>query len=709
MAILGGSPLGLINTRSLPKSDGMTTFNGGTSRKISVNAYNNATNGQMGQTGNFTGAVGTRSLFSGSASASVAPYGNVGKLGTTNGGGMDMSGPYKGIKRSSLHNNTVYDMSLLNIIEQLSGTQAELRPSDFAYLKDVGVFPNNRLMIARRFASPHNDNIFLKGLATGQPVAIMISWKPQGEDFLKISFGEKWEDAEADFKSVLDSLGEDFLGKQLGQRLGGAAGVIPLPGFTETIQRTVLQKMGVIDDSKETPLPSGNPNLIKMAKRRQTVKSETAGSGLNCTVSIQMICEWEQKFISGIDPTIAWQDILGKILTFATSRSNNYGLKASFEKTIKRWMDYPETIVKDMVEFIKEGLKAAKDEIEKMIQGVKETLAPSKSKEEVDKKAEADKAAALDKLKDVTADSLIDDLLKGLSRQLNKYRIVIEGIARALSGAPSTPWHITIGNPLRPIFCAGDMYMDQDLSLDLGPTLAFNDLPSNIKATFTLTNARPWGLQEIAAKFNAGSIRVVTIVKDTNDLNHGEKLQDQIYVTPQTGSATNPTNTTATTNAVAGAAAPGAVAGVAGATVPTTVPQVPPAIATVAAGPQLEPIPTFANNFNTDISTAVPNLTAGAAANVASAQNSLDGVTAAVNSGQAQAQGLAARAAEAAATAQTQITNGVATVGSNVSSNAITAAGTVKESVNTQVVVPDPNSSIGTTLQNIDWTRIPGI
>ena len=729
MAILGGSPLGLIGVRSLPTSDGMSTFNGGASRKISVNAYNNATSGQMNQTtGNFSGSVGTRSLFSGSASASVAPYGNIGKLGTTTGGGMDMSGPYKGIKRSSLHNNTVYDTSLLNIIEQLSGTQAELRPSDFAYLKDVGVFPNNRLMIARRFASPHNDNIFLKGLATGQPVAIMISWKPQGEDFLKISFGEKWEDAEADFKSVLDSLGEDFLGKTLGQKLGGAAAVIPLPGFTETIQRTVLQKMGIIDDSKETPLPSGNPNLIKMAKRRQTVRSETAGSGLNCTVSIQMVCEWEQKFISGIDPTIAWQDILGKILTFSTSRSNNYGLKASFEKTIKDWMDYPEHIVRDMVKFIKEGLQAAKDEIEKMIQGVKETLAPSKSKEDVDKKAESDKADALKKLEGVSAQSLIDELVAGLSRQLNKYRIVIEGIARALSGAPSTPWHITIGNPLRPIFCAGDMYIDQDVTLDLGATLAFNDLPSNIKATFTLTNARPWGLQEIAAKFNSGSIRVVTIVKDTNDLNHGERLQDQIYVSPQTGSGTNPTNTSATTNAVAGAVAPGSVAGVAGATVPTTAPVTTPTIATVAAGPQLPPVPTFANNFNTDISTGVPNLTAGAATNLANAQNSLDGVTAAVNSGQGQAATLAARAtaaANAAAAAAgtvtggagaitgavtsaqngvTNVQNSVTTVGANVNSTAATAAGTVKESVNSQSVVPDPNSTIGTTLQNIDWT-----
>ena len=733
MAILGGSPLGLINTRSLPKSDGMTTFNGGASRKISVNSYNNATNGQMGQTGNFTGAIGTRSLFSGSGSASVAPYGNVGKLGTTNGGGMDMSGPYKGIKRSSLHNNTVYDMSLLNIIEQLSGTQAELRPSDFAYLKDVGVFPNNRLMIARRFGSPHNDNIFVKGLATGQPLAIMISWKPQGEDFLKITFGEKWEDADADFKNVLDSLGEDFLGKELGKKIGGGLAVVPLPGFTETIQRVVLAKLGVIEDDMKTPLPSGNPNLIKMAKRRQTIKSETAGSGLKCTVSIQMICEWEQKFISGIDPTIVWQDILGKILTFATSRSNNYGLKGAFEKTMKKWMDHPEKIVEDMVKFIKEGLDKAKDSIQEMIDGIKETLAPQdeESKAAREKETAAKNAKKLEELSvDGYAQTLVDSLKEGLSRQLNKYRIALEGIARSLSGAPSTPWHITIGNPLRPIFSAGDMYMESDLALDLGPTLAFNDLPSNIKATFTLENARPWGLQEIAAKFNAGSIRVVTIVKDTNDLNHGERLQDQIYVTPTTVSATNPTNTPATTNAVA-AAATGAVAGVAGATVPTTAAQVTPTIATVAAGPQLPPpVPTFANNFNTDISTAAGPLTAGAAAAAASAKSGLDGVTAAVNSGQAQAEALAAKATAAAneaavaagaatsgvingaiegavATAQAGVAtaqNAVATSGANVATNAATAAGTVKESVNSETIVPDANSSIGTTLQNINWS-----
>jgi hypothetical protein len=39
----------------------------------------------------------------------------------------------------------------------------------------------------------------------------------------------------------------------------------------------------------------------------------------------------------------------------------------------------------------------------------------------------------------------------------------------------------------------------EDVKLTLGSALAFNDLPTTIKAEFILTNARPWGLQEILA------------------------------------------------------------------------------------------------------------------------------------------------------------------------------------------------------------------
>lgn len=501
MAILGGSPLGLIGVNSSPTRDGMSTFNGGNSRNVNVFLYNNANESK----------AGTRSLFSGPTSSTISPYGNVGKAGTDDGGGAGMKYQYSGVRKSSLHSNDIYDTSVLNIIEMLSKTRAALRPADFAYLKDIGVYPNNRLMVARRYDTPLGDNIFGKG---NVPISILVGWKPQDEDFLNITFGEEWQDSEADFKSVMTSLGEDFMGEKLGSKLGGGLGAIPLPGFTESLQRTVLTKLGVLNDDGSDPLPSGNPNLIKIAKRRKTIGYEEAGSGLKCDVSIKMNVEYEQKFISGIDPTMSWQDILSKIATFGTSRSQTYGLSAKFEQTIQKWVDNPSTIVTDIIKFIKDGLEAAK---EKLTEGLNAIVNGSK---------EGDKGP----LGGISVDSIVSgatDAISNISkRQIQKYRIQIEGIARALSGAPSAPWHITLGNPLRPTFCSGDMLMEE-VSLTLGPILAFNDLPSSIKVEFTMKNARPWGLQEILAKFNAGHVRVSSVVLTSDSLNPGQSINDK--------------------------------------------------------------------------------------------------------------------------------------------------------------------------------------
>jgi hypothetical protein len=41
--------------------------------------------------------------------------------------------------------------------------------------------------------------------------------------------------------------------------VGAALNVIPLPGFTENIQRYVLKKMDILDADGTEKLPSGNP------------------------------------------------------------------------------------------------------------------------------------------------------------------------------------------------------------------------------------------------------------------------------------------------------------------------------------------------------------------------------------------------------------------------------------------------------------------
>ncbi len=518
MAILGGSPLGLIGVRSTPSRDGMSTFNGGKSRNVNINRYNSGKPNEGDAKG------GMVSLFTGGSRVKAWP--NIGSIGTDK-DSTGLKDDYKGTTRSTLHNNDIYDTSVLNVIEKLAGTSAALRPSDFAYLKDLGVFPNNRLLIARRFSGPRPDNIFRKSTL---PLAVMMSWKPEGEDFFTISFGEHWEDSKADFTSILTSMGEDFMGKNVGGAVGGALGTIPLPGFTEQLQRSVLTKLGVLKEGSDADiLPAGNPNLIKIAKKRKTIPYGEAGSGLKCDFSVSMICVYEQKFISGIDPTIVWQDLLSTILKFGTSVSSDYGLSDSFGAKINSWARNPRQMVKDFAVALKEGLSSAK----KALLDLLDADYQKKIDEAASDSGEEDERTQSQKLEDErnvergNLESLIDGIvgasIETISATVRKYEQEIRGVVGALTGAPTTPWHITIGNPLRPIFCAGDMLVE-DVKLTTGPDLAFNDLPMRVTVEFTMKNARPWGLQEIASKFNTGNIRVVNTIRDFASLTPEQTL-----------------------------------------------------------------------------------------------------------------------------------------------------------------------------------------
>jgi hypothetical protein len=556
-ARLGGSPLGLIGLKSSPDLNGNSTFNGGNSRNVNVSSYNKSRAGSL-----FTGKrvlrawpniqkrAGTVRDSDGKEVPSEETWDTKGLgdvaypilndpkatkdgkvVGQAAKAGEDLYKP-----RENLHNNTVYDTSVLNIIEQLASTKASLRPADFAYLKNIGVYPNNRLMIARRFASPSADNIMVpKGKGEISSLATLISWSPEGQDFLDFTFGEEWENSEADFKGILNSLGEDLGLGNLGG-IGGAMGnALPLPGFSEIFQRAFLAKLGLLEESSASTIPAGNPNLIKQAKQRKTIGYSQAGSGLKTNISIKMTCEYELKYISGIDPTIVWMDLLGMIVRFGTSSSETYGLSPGVAAKLIGWANNPDTLIRDVVKSIKDALtnvikkvsekiaeiyNAATDAVAEMKkkeaeeealpkEGEPGYVTPSSPKESELAQQAADAARKLSMGAVTALSSVAGKITSGL---VQKYRVKIIGIVNALSGLPSTPWHITIGNPMRPMFCSGDMLVES-VQLKLGSQLTFNDLPSAITVEFTLTNARPLGLQEIMGKFNSGYLRTVDVQK----------------------------------------------------------------------------------------------------------------------------------------------------------------------------------------------------
>lgn len=542
MPYLGGSPLNLVAVQSRPTADGMSTFTGGLSRNINVNFYNagrEADKQKLKKSGQKSTKSGAFSVFTGGTL--VKPWPGIDKVGSETADNTGLVDDYPGVSRRTLHNNDIYDTSILNIVEKLSKSKSgALRASDFAYLKHIGVYPNNRLIICRRFSGACGDDFLRIGTT---PVAVLIGFREPGTDFLDISFGEEWTDAGGGFEEIVNGIGEDILKVSgLGTQAGKAFNAIPLPGWTENLQRYVLEKIGVYEKgSSSRRLPAGDPNLIKEAKMRKTVPNGTAGSGLSCKVSIKVDIEYEQKFISGIDSTIVYQDIIQNVLRFATSQKTDFGLDKEFGQKIKSWAKNPSLLVNDIITEFKNAIQTVKEELEKFLN---EIISSGSDEDGGDEDTEGDEAGFAEEILGFVK-TAFDKVTDSLSKVIGKYEQQIKGVVSALSGLPSTPWHVTIGNPLRPIFCAGDMYTTS-VTLTMGSTLMFNDLPANIKISFQLDNARPWGLQEIMAKFNTGNIRSVNIKKDSNSTLPGELFDDNKYQfsNENTGPLTGTTSTT---------------------------------------------------------------------------------------------------------------------------------------------------------------------
>lgn len=488
MAYIGSSPLGLTfeSTRSAQSRSSIRDYK--TSKVLGINRDTADENLY-------------RSIFGNSLFSPFVEKTDIGEPKST--GAVLRTKP-----ATNYHSSEAYDTSISALIDYTRDYKTlKLLASDFAYLKNLGVFPNNRLMIARRFAAPVRDDLTSYGKGQGPiPLATLISWVPDGEDFIDVTFGEDWRDVpKASFQDVLNEIGKEVKasadqGTRLGDLAVSAANKIPLPGFMEGLQYQVLNKMGLSDVNSVSGVPGGNPNLIREAKQRSTLDSGDVGSGLKAKFSVKMVVEYEQKFINGVDPTLVYYDIITNILSFGTS-------EASFQFSGAFAAGVSETLQDFISGDVRKIMRGIKNFIGNLIDAITETaeqlldllINPPPKKQEGDQEPTLPTASALKQ-------AFVKAFAGTIGTVIGKYRIRIQGIANALAGAYSTPWHITIGNPKKPLFSSGDMYTT-DVSLKLGPILAFNDLPSSIKVEFTLTNARNLGAQEIFNKFNASGGR----------------------------------------------------------------------------------------------------------------------------------------------------------------------------------------------------------
>ena len=431
-------------------------------------------------------------------------------------------GRFNAVLSGTPHSDEVYDMSTTNIIEKLKDiNQLKLNFADFAYLRDFGVYPNNRLIVARRFPQPVVDDLYSINTSTSpinSPLSTVIGYNKEQDDFIKLTFNEEWEGAEVSFKNLLNDVGGDFgmKGKfQLGNILEAGVNILPLPGASLLLQRQIMKSLGIISDVDPAIIPQGDPNIIKEARVRTLIGEDSGGgSGLTCKVSIKLTTVYEQKFINGVDPTIVFMDILNNALNMGTSPATFYLGKQndatnSVSKTINSFLSNPDEAIKTFIEKIITAISSQLDTLNTQMKNDAQNTSstpPGQGANDI-----------LSLLRDVTGEPQKDskgNVVKGVSTYVkdfikHKYKVKFLGIISALTGAASTPWHVTIGNPLRPIFCSGDM-LCKGVDVNFGPQLSFNDLPTYIEVTVNLESARNLGLQEIFSKFNSGGIRLLT-------------------------------------------------------------------------------------------------------------------------------------------------------------------------------------------------------
>lgn len=407
---------------------------------------------------------------------------------------------------SLVHQDTVYDISTTNILKVLDGYPSmRLKSSDFVYTQDYGVYPNNRLIVCRRFPSPVKDDLTS---VTIEPSVTLLSWFGEDQSPIEFDFGEKWKPTNETLKEVLNDFGRDIGIKAvesagLGGRLLRLGDAVPLPGITEVLQREVLKKLGIIGPGGSN-LPSGDPNLIMESSRRETVSVENPGSGLTGKIRVKVTCKWEQKFISGVDPTFIYYDILRTILSFGGSNATFYLGASKVASGVGEFLDRlsvdPFGLINDFISNISDALK-------KLIENVKKFLTDGKG---IDDNSNLGDVSEFMSFNTESIEKVTRSITSFVAY---KYKIRIMGIMNYLTGSPSGPWHVTIGNPMRPILSSGDM-ITQNVTVKLGPTLSFNDLPSTIECNFELESGRNLGIGEIFGKLSCGQVRVTRPNKD---------------------------------------------------------------------------------------------------------------------------------------------------------------------------------------------------
>ena len=423
---------------------------------------------------------------------------------------------YKHESGDSFNANNPY-INLINDFDKIKGLK--IKASDLAYLRELGVYPINRMAILRRFpegafVSEQIDEMQF------EPISTIIGWIKPEENFGSISFNETWNVVNQRFDQVLAEI--------IQKATGGVVDIstpFPIPDFAQGWLFEMYKRMGLTDrgnvnqgvdegyeyyDAKSgdvkfderynkwglNNIPVGDPNVLQQGPYR-----DPESQNIESSFSFNLETTYEQKLIGDVDPGSAMLDILDNMYAMGTSNMAFYwgdsspriqklqsDVLSGKANNLYAWWDF----IKNMtIDFWKTLIDFFTEKINNLADNINDISDKKTSQEQKDKS------------KNEIIDSLANMVNSILTSTIAIHRFKLRGSIELMVGGKmsSTPWYLTLGNPYSP-WLATNHIIVKTASVETSPDMGFNDQPQWLKVTFNCAFSRALGKQELMRMFN---------------------------------------------------------------------------------------------------------------------------------------------------------------------------------------------------------------
>lgn len=392
--------------------------------------------------------------------------------------------------------------------------------SDFMYCKHLGRVSNNYMITLRRFPLPVDDFIGASGeestdrlsrsTRTAACIGCMVTWMGvSGNDLsniLKYSYKMPFKEETAEFQDKQQDADQNQ------SVIGGMFSV-----FDETYRKQYQE--GYSSESanaffKHLGIDLGNAPYKQFADYRDT-KSKVYGpidtvrstyvradSGLSFEQNFTLVFEYELKSYNGINGKQAMLDLISNILNVTYTTGSFWG------GGYKGFAAHQSNIFADLNIFkTKGGFTNFVDAFAVDLNNMKNS---GNYKNLFGGGQSNDGKSTWQTIKSML-NTLGGMLMSGM---LNKMGRPQKAMYNALlSPAPIGFWHVTIGNPKKPIMSIGNMIITNCEIEHQGP-LGLDDFPTGLKVTVQLTRGKPRDLIDIEKLYMQGNDRIYSSMGD---------------------------------------------------------------------------------------------------------------------------------------------------------------------------------------------------